>query len=91
MIAGAKTVQAPQGKQGLRIVSKIELKVNGHSHTLDLEPDTPLLYILRNDLDLRGPHFGCGLGQCGSCPWTTSLSAVTSLSIAETPSNPSTF
>jgi aerobic-type carbon monoxide dehydrogenase small subunit (CoxS/CutS family) len=48
-------------------VSKIELKVNGLSHALDIEPDTPLLYILRNDLDLRGPRFGCGLGQCGAC------------------------
>lgn len=48
-------------------MSQIELKVNGHSHKLDVEPDTPLLYILRNDLDLRGPHFGCGLGQCGAC------------------------
>ena len=49
------------------MVSKIELKVNGQSHSLDVEPDTPLLYILRNDLDLRGPRFGCGLGQCGAC------------------------
>lgn len=48
-------------------MSKIELKVNGLSHALDIEPDTPLLYILRNDLDLRGPRFGCGLGQCGAC------------------------
>jgi len=48
-------------------VSKIELKVNGRSHTVDVEPSTPLLYILRNDLDLRGPRFGCGLGQCGAC------------------------
>lgn len=48
-------------------MSKIELQVNGRSHTLDVEPDTPLLYILRNDLDLRGPRFGCGLGQCGAC------------------------
>jgi len=48
-------------------VSKIELKVNGRSHTLAIEPSTPLLYILRNDLDLRGPRFGCGLGQCGAC------------------------
>jgi len=48
-------------------VSKIELKVNGRSHTVDAEPSTPLLYILRNDLDLRGPRFGCGLGQCGAC------------------------
>jgi aerobic-type carbon monoxide dehydrogenase small subunit (CoxS/CutS family) len=48
-------------------VSRIELKVNGRSHTVDVEPSTPLLYILRNDLDLRGPRFGCGLGQCGAC------------------------
>jgi aerobic-type carbon monoxide dehydrogenase small subunit (CoxS/CutS family) len=48
-------------------VSRIDLKVNGRSHSLDVEPDTPLLYILRNDLDLRGPRFGCGLGQCGAC------------------------
>jgi aerobic-type carbon monoxide dehydrogenase small subunit (CoxS/CutS family) len=48
-------------------VSAIELKVNGRPHTLDVEPDTPLLYVLRNDLDLRGPRFGCGLGQCGAC------------------------
>ncbi len=48
-------------------MSTFELKVNGRSHKLDVEPDTPLLYILRNDLDLRGPRFGCGLGQCGAC------------------------
>src|ERR1700731_3140894 len=41
------------------------LKVNGRMHTLDVDPSTPLLYILRNDLGLQGPHFGCGLGQCG--------------------------
>ena len=43
------------------------LKVNGTIHTLDVDPSTPLLYILRNDLGLQGPHFGCGLGQCGLC------------------------
>src|ERR1700692_218385 len=48
-------------------MSKIELKVNGRLHTLDIEPATPLLYILRNDLGLQGPKFGCGLGQCGAC------------------------
>ena len=47
-------------------MSKIEIKVNGRMHALDAEPDTPLLYILRNDLGLQGPHFGCGLGQCGA-------------------------
>jgi aerobic-type carbon monoxide dehydrogenase small subunit (CoxS/CutS family) len=48
-------------------MSKITLQVNGSVHTVDIDPTTPLLYILRNDLDLRGPHFGCGLGQCGAC------------------------
>jgi len=48
-------------------MSKITLKVNGGSHTVDVDPTTPLLYILRNDLNLQGPHFGCGLGQCGAC------------------------
>ncbi len=57
-------------------MSRIELKVNGRSHTLDVEPDTPLLYVLRNDLDLRGPRFGCGLGQCGACKVIISGAAV---------------
>lgn len=43
------------------------LKVNGQNHTLDIDPSTPLLYVLRNDLGLQGPRFGCGLGQCGAC------------------------
>lgn len=45
----------------------ISLKVNGRAHTLDLDPDTPLLYALSDDLALNGPKFGCGLGQCGAC------------------------
>ena len=48
-------------------MSNITLRVNGSPHTLDIEPSTPLLYILRNDLGLEGPRFGCGLGQCGAC------------------------
>lgn len=48
-------------------MSKIPLKVNGRTHTVDVDPSTPLLYVLRNDLGLRGPRFGCGLGQCGLC------------------------
>ncbi len=48
-------------------MSTVNLKVNGRSHTVDVEPGTPLLYILRNDLELHGPRFGCGLGQCGAC------------------------
>ena len=48
-------------------MSNVTLKVNGTNHTVDIDPSTPLLYILRNDLGLRGPRFGCGLGQCGAC------------------------
>ena len=48
-------------------MSIINLKVNGRTHRLDLDLTTPLLYVLSDDLGLRGPKFGCGLGQCGSC------------------------
>jgi aerobic-type carbon monoxide dehydrogenase small subunit (CoxS/CutS family) len=48
-------------------MSQVTLKVNGKTHTVDIDPSTPLLYILRNDLGMQGPHFGCGLGQCGAC------------------------
>jgi len=48
-------------------MSAITLKVNGRTHNLDLDPSTPLLYVLSDDLELRGPKFGCGLGQCGAC------------------------
>jgi nicotinate dehydrogenase subunit A len=48
-------------------MSAIRLKVNGTMHTLDLDPSTPLLYALSDDLGLRGPKFGCGLGECGAC------------------------
>jgi isoquinoline 1-oxidoreductase subunit alpha len=45
----------------------VKLTVNGAPHEVDTDPSTPLLYVLRNDLGLRGPRFGCGLGQCGAC------------------------
>jgi nicotinate dehydrogenase subunit A len=45
----------------------IALEVNGNSHEIDVDPSTPLLYVLRNELELHGPKFGCGLGQCGAC------------------------
>ena len=45
----------------------ITLKVNGQQQTVDADPDTPLLYVLRNDLKLNAAKFGCGLGQCGAC------------------------
>ncbi len=43
------------------------LKVNGRDHQIDADPDTPLLYVLRDDLELNAAKFGCGLGQCGAC------------------------
>jgi len=45
----------------------ITLTVNGKTHQVDVDPDTPLLYVLRNELALNGAKFGCGLGQCGAC------------------------
>jgi aerobic-type carbon monoxide dehydrogenase small subunit (CoxS/CutS family) len=49
-------------------MSLITLRVNGTAHQVDIpDPSTPLLYVLRNDLGLEGPKFGCGLGQCGAC------------------------
>jgi len=48
-------------------MSTINLTVNGHAHALDVDLTTPLLYVLSDDLGLRGPKFGCGLGQCGAC------------------------
>jgi nicotinate dehydrogenase subunit A len=48
-------------------MAQISLKVNGKSRVVDADPSTPLLYVLRDNLELHGPRFGCGLGQCGAC------------------------
>ena len=48
-------------------MSEITLTVNGRSHTVEVDPSTPLLYVLSDELELRGPKFGCGLAQCGAC------------------------
>jgi nicotinate dehydrogenase subunit A len=48
-------------------VMKIRLKVNGGEHDVEVDPQTPLLFVLNDELGLRGPRFGCGLGQCGAC------------------------
>jgi nicotinate dehydrogenase subunit A len=48
-------------------MSVIRLTVNGQAHALDVDPETPLLYVLSDELALNGPKFGCGLGQCGAC------------------------
>jgi nicotinate dehydrogenase subunit A len=56
----------------------LTINVNGVSHTVDAEAETPLLYVLRNDLKLKGARFGCGLGQCGACMVIIDGKAVTS-------------
>lgn len=48
-------------------MSTISLKVNGQQHSIDVDPATPLLFVLSDELGLRGPKFGCGLAQCGAC------------------------
>jgi aerobic-type carbon monoxide dehydrogenase small subunit (CoxS/CutS family) len=48
-------------------MSQMTLQVNGRTHTVDVDPATPLLFVLSDDLALKGPKFGCGLGQCGAC------------------------
>ena len=49
------------------VSKKIVLKVNGHEHTVAVDPNTPLLFVLNDELGLRGPRFGCGMAQCGAC------------------------
>ena len=56
----------------------ITLKVNGRTHAVDVDPATPLLYVLSDDLALNGPKFGCGLGQCGCCTVIASGQAIRS-------------
>ncbi|TXE10236.1 (2Fe-2S)-binding protein [Algoriphagus aquimarinus] len=57
---------------------KFTLHINGLQKVIDTEPDTPLLYVLRDNLELNGPKFGCGLSQCGACMVLVDGSAVTS-------------
>lgn len=59
----------------------ITLKVNGKTHRVEAQPDTPLLYVLRDNLELHGPKFGCGLGQCGACTVIVDGDAVRSCSV----------
>jgi len=56
-----------QSLMGGAVSSKIQIRVNDRVHSVTVDPDTPLLYVLMNDLELQGPRFGCGLAQCGSC------------------------
>ena len=48
-------------------MAKLAIRVNGRRHVVEATSDTALLYVLRNELELRGPRFGCGLAQCGAC------------------------
>ena len=49
------------------MAERIAFELNGETRTVEVAPDTPLLYVLRNELGLSNPHFGCGLAQCGAC------------------------
>jgi nicotinate dehydrogenase subunit A len=62
-------------------MARISLRVNNQTRVVDTDPTTPLLYVLRDDLELRGPRFGCGLGQCGACTVIMAGNAVRSCSV----------
>jgi nicotinate dehydrogenase subunit A len=62
-------------------MARISLRVNNQTRVVDTDPTTPLLYVLRDALELHGPRFGCGLGQCGACTVIMDGSAVRSCSI----------
>lgn len=64
------------------MIRSITLNVNGRQRTIEADEETPLLYILRNNLALNGPKFGCGLQQCGACMVLMNQSAVPSCGIA---------
>ena len=49
------------------MAERIAFELNGETQSVEVAPDTPLLYVLRNELGLSNPHFGCGLAQCGAC------------------------
>jgi nicotinate dehydrogenase subunit A len=59
-------------------MAHITLKVNGSAHPVDVDPECPLLYVLRDDLAMNNPRFGCGLGQCGACTVIVNKQAVRS-------------
>lgn len=63
-------------------MGRISLMVNGKPRVVETDPQTPLLYVLRDDLELKGPKFGCGLSQCGACTVIIDKEAVRSCSIA---------
>lgn len=62
-------------------MARISLRVNNQTRVVETDPTTPLLYVLRDDLELHGPRFGCGLGQCGACTVIMEGNAVRSCSV----------
>ena len=62
-------------------MARISLRVNNQTRVVDTDPTTPLLYVLRDELELHGPRFGCGLGQCGACTVIMEGNAVRSCSV----------
>ena len=62
-------------------MAQISLNVNGKTHAIDAEPDCPLLYALRDNLEMNNPRFGCGLGQCGACTVLMNGRAIRSRSV----------
>jgi len=65
-------------------MARVSLRVNGKTRVIDTDPGTPLLYVLRDNLELHGPRFGCGLGQCGACTVLMDGNTVRSCSIPVT-------
>jgi aerobic-type carbon monoxide dehydrogenase small subunit (CoxS/CutS family) len=66
-IFSAGELQVPVFWEGIEMASELTLTVNGVKQVVSSAPDTPLLFVLRNELKLTGPHLGCGMAQCGAC------------------------
>jgi isoquinoline 1-oxidoreductase alpha subunit len=67
VVSGGDGVERLRLKGGKAMANDLTLSVNGANRTVSATPDTPLLYVLRNDLKLSGPRYGCGMAQCGAC------------------------